>query len=125
MHEASLVRGLLQVALDELEKYNRQHQGQKARIKKISCELGLMSCVEEVTLKACFELFAEGTLAENADLELARLPLACQCAACGHSFEMKRREFFCPRCGDTNIRFSGGHGLAMVGLAVECEDNGK
>lgn len=125
MHEASLVRGLLNVALDELEKYNGAHPGQKARIRKISCELGLMSCVEEETLQACFEIFAEGTAAENAALELARLPLPCECAACGHSFEMKKREFFCPRCGDTNIRFSGGHGLAMVGLAVECEEDGR
>lgn len=125
MHEASLVQGLLDVAMNELEKYQATHPGPRLVISEVSCELGLISCVEEETLKACFELFAEGTVAEHAALRLSRAPLACECSDCGTAFAIKKRDFFCPCCGGTNIRFSGGHGLTLIGLAVECEENGN
>ena len=69
MHEASLVQGLLKIALKTVEDHNAAHPEQRVRrIRSITCELGLISCVEPQTLKGCFEIFAQGGMAEGAEL---------------------------------------------------------
>ena len=123
MHEASLVQGLLDMALKAVEEHNAAHPDNRAlRIQEITCDLGLIACVEAQTLTACFELFAEGTLAEGATLTLNTAPLACRCENCGHAFSLTQRRFVCPACGSENIHFNGGHGLTLQSLRVESEE---
>lgn len=124
MHEASLVQGLLNIVF----KAARQHSdacpdGQKLVVKEIICEAGLLACFEIDTLLACFEMFAAGTMAENAKLEIKTAPLACVCDACGARFELRERHFVCPVCAHENISFSGGNGLTIQAINVECEEN--
>ena len=77
MHEASLVQGLLKIALKTVEEHNAAHPEQRVRrIRSITCELGLISCVEPQTLKGCFEIFARDGMADGAELILrTALPL--------------------------------------------------
>lgn len=125
MHEAALVQGLLETALKAVEEHNSAHpETGVRRIEELVCQLGLIACVEPQTLAACFELFAEGTLAEGAKLTLDTAPLACRCESCGENFELHQRRFVCPTCGGENIHFSGGHGLTLLSLRVESEDTG-
>lgn len=126
MHEAALVQGLLDTALKAVNEYNRAHPGAGVqRISTIVCQLGLIACVEPQTLSACFELFAERTLAQGAQLRLDTAPLACRCESCGQNFELLERRFVCPACGGEDIHFSGGHGLILHSLQVESEDTGN
>mgnify|MGYP004722321107 FL=1 len=133
MHEASLVQGLLNVAFNAMEEHNARvdarraagdtHAGRKAvRITRLACSLGPLSCVEPRTLTACFELLAEGTPAEGAQLLLETEPLPCRCEDCGAAFELRERRFACPACGSHALRFQGGHGMTMTGLDVTAED---
>jgi hydrogenase nickel incorporation protein HypA/HybF len=120
MHEASLAQGLLSTALDAVQKYNRDRAGDRAGlIREISCELGLISSIEPESLSAAFELFAEGTLAEGARLNIVTAPLPCDCDGCGANFSLTRRHFVCPQCGGNELTFNGGHGLTLMSLNVE------
>lgn len=120
MHEASLVEGLLQLITTSVEKYNAQHPEQAvSRVREVVCEYGLLACFEETTLRACFELFAEGTVAQGAALKLNVAPLKCHCQDCGSEFELTRREFFCPSCKSPQITFSGGNGLVLQAINVD------
>ena len=69
------------------------------------------------------EIFAQGGMAEGAELILQTAPLPCRCTDCGHTFELHRRPFTCPHCGSDARRFTGGHGLAMTNLEVEPEES--
>ncbi|MDR3357773.1 MAG: hydrogenase maturation nickel metallochaperone HypA [Desulfovibrio sp.] len=123
MHELSLAQGLLSTALAAVERHNADNPENRAlRIQEIECELGLISCVEPQTLTGCFELFAEGTPAEGAALTLRTVPLGCACSVCGHTFKLTQRRFVCPQCGSEEIHFNGGHGLMLVALRVESEE---
>lgn len=126
MHEASLVSGLLNLALDEVKKYNASLERGASpviSINGITLDVGLISCVEEETLIGCFEIMAEGTLAEGAKLTVRRLPLPCQCRECGKPFELtSRRHFACPHCGSEKITFEGGQGCTMSKLDVNVEE---
>ncbi|MDR1777009.1 MAG: hydrogenase maturation nickel metallochaperone HypA [Desulfovibrio sp.] len=123
MHEATLVLGILDAAREAVEEHRAAHPEEKAlRIQEIECELGLIASVEAQTLTACFELFAEGTMAQGATLSLRTRPLDCECSACGHAFALTQRRFACPNCGSEEIHFNGGHGLTLVSLRVESEE---
>lgn len=121
MHEASLVEGILRVALDSLRDFEAANATEApARIREIVCEAGLLACVEEATLSACFELYAEGTPAEGALLTVRRAPLECVCQECGNHFSLESRHFFCPRCQSGKIQLQGGSGLSIISINVEC-----
>ncbi|GFH62942.1 MAG: H+-translocating [NiFe] hydrogenase complex, nickel insertion protein HypA [Candidatus Desulfovibrio kirbyi] len=122
MHEASLVQELLRIALGAVDTHNADNPANRAvRIQEIVCDIGLIASVEPQTLTGCFELFAEGTLAEGATLTLNTVPLDCECTACGHTFSLTQRSFVCRRCGAGELHFSGGHGLSLTSLRVEEE----
>ena len=123
MHEAALVQGLLRTALRAVEEHNARPGARRAgRLTRLCCRLGLLSCVEPQSLRACFELFAEGTPAEGAELVLETAPLACRCEDCGATFALERRHFLCPACGGERLQFHGGHGLTLMGIDVEAEN---
>lgn len=127
MHEASLVQGLLELALKSRENYNASHPEKAAgEIKEICCTYGLLACFEPQTLLACFELFAEGTAAEKAKLILSLQPLPCKCETCGREFELLEKKFDCPYCGSGELTFSGGTGLVLHSINVDSgeKDNG-
>lgn len=123
MHEASLVQGLLDIVLKALEDHNAANpQNRAVKVSEIVCGAGLLACFEPNTLRACFEIFSEGTAAEGAVLKIETIPLQCSCGDCGKKFAILRREFACPFCGGENIGFSGGNGLVLQALNVESED---
>ena len=117
MHEATLVSGLLRMAEEEARKHGAR------RIVAVRLELGLLACVEQQTLRGCFDIFAEGTMAEGARLEIQIAPLPCRCSACGEEFLLESRHFVCPACGAESVGFSGGHGCKMVAIEVESQEN--
>ncbi len=124
MHEASLAQGLLGTATRAVADYNARQGGPRAgRITRLTCRLGLLSCVEAETLRACFAICAEGTLAHGAELVLETAPLPCRCTDCGAAFALFRRHFACPFCGGEALQFSGGHGLTLTDLQVEAEEH--
>lgn len=124
MHEASLVQGLLQIIENALQAHNIENPGKSLKVTGIVCEAGLLACFEPETLKACLEIFSEGTACENASLEIETAPLACKCQDCSRDFNLEKRNFSCPFCKGVNLSFTGGNGLILKELKVEVIDNG-
>ena len=116
MHEATLVTGILRIALDEARKHAA------TRITAVKLDVGLLACVEEHTLEGCFEIFAEGTMAEGARLDMRSVPLPCSCNQCGNTFMLEKRSFQCPSCEGNDLTFEGGHGCAVS--AIEASTTG-
>jgi hydrogenase nickel incorporation protein HypA/HybF len=117
VHETALADGILRIVREEARRHN------VARITEIHLQVGLLSAVEAQTLRACFELLAEGSIAQGAALKIAAAPLPARCASCGHSFELASRSFFCPCCQSADISFEGGHGCTIQSIGAECADS--
>jgi hydrogenase nickel incorporation protein HypA/HybF len=117
MHETALADGILRIVREEAHRHN------VARITEIRLQLGLLSAVEAHALRACFELLAEGGVAQGAALKIATAPLSAHCASCGHSFELASRAFFCPCCRSADISFEGGHGCTIQSIGAECANS--
>lgn len=123
MHEASLAQGLLELVLNSLEDYSNKNPGSaELKIREIVCGAGLFAGFEDATLRSCFEMFAEDTPCEGANLKIDVLPLDCVCRGCGEKFQLLKKPYQCPGCGGDELDFSGGSGLTLLAINVDKED---
>jgi len=119
VHETALAAGIMRIVREEARRHN------VARITEIHLQVGLLSAVEAQSLNACFELLAEGSVAQGAVLKIVNAPLPACCKDCGHIFELASRSFFCPCCQSADIEFEGGHGCTIRSISAECADTAQ
>lgn len=105
MHEAAIVEGLMRI----LERQAAQH-GVSA-IRRVNVKVGRLRAVEPQQLVSCFEMFAEGTIADGAELAVDEVPVRARCRACGREFEVPRYRFECPACGGGDVEVIQGQEL--------------
>ena len=123
MHEASLAQGLLELVLNTLEDFkNKNPESAKLKLKEIVCGAGLFAGFEDSTLRSCFEMFAEDTPCEGANLKIDIIPLDCVCRECGKEFQLIKKPYRCPSCGSDELDFSGGSGLTLMAINVDSEN---
>lgn len=107
MHETAIVAGLMRI----LEQQVARHGA--ARVSRVTIKVGRLRAVEPQQLRACFEMFAEGTVAEGAVLAIDEVPVRARCKACGVEFEVPRYRFECPGCGSGEVDVIAGQELYM------------
>jgi len=105
MHETAIVSGLMRI----LEQQAAQHGVD--RIVRVTLKVGRLRAVEPQQLRLCFEVFAEDTLAEGAELEIVQMPVRARCKDCGVEFEVPRFHFDCPGCGGGDVDVLSGQEL--------------
>ncbi len=76
-----------------------------SRVSKVNVKVGRLRAVEPQQLVACFEMFAEGTVADGAVLAIESMPVRARCKGCGTEFEVPDYRFECPACdgGDVDV----------------------
>lgn len=95
MHELQVTEQILRVALQHTEGRNVE------RILKIHLRIGELSDLEGIWIQRYFDHLSEGTLAENAQLMIEKVPIVLECGYCGAMVEVTRREMdeaICPEC---------------------------
>lgn len=105
MHEASIVSGLMQVLLVHAAKHDVLH------VSRVTVKVGKLRSVEPRALIGCFELFAEGTIAEGAELIVESVPIRGRCGDCGAEFEISGFVFRCVHCQGSQISLLSGEEL--------------
>lgn len=112
MHEVGLMENALAIALA----YAAREQAR--RIHKIGLRVGALSGVEPDALRFAFELVAQGTLAESAQLEITPCPTRCYCAVCAAEFEPLTLGYECPTCHTWSRAVVQGKELELATLEV-------
>ncbi len=113
MHETAIVSGLFEII-------NRQVSEHRIRkVSRVRLKVGDFAAVEPMTLTGCFEVFAEGTVVEGAELVIQRVPITGGCRACGLEFEVKNYDFRCPDCANSTVDMLSGKELYIDSLDVE------
>ena len=103
MHELGLTQEILEVVTQRAE---------SRKIKRIVLEIGKLSCVLPDAIRFCFDLCAEGTVAEGAELEILQPPGRGKCRACGTEFDMEAAFARCA-CGSSDIDWLSGEELRI------------
>ncbi|MBU5635330.1 hydrogenase maturation nickel metallochaperone HypA [Geomonas sp. Red69] len=110
MHEITLVTGLFEIINEQVAVRGIES------ISKVRLKVGELAAVEPMTLAACFEVVAQGTVAEGAELEIEEVPLAGRCRGCGERFRIVNFNFICPCCAGGDVEMTGGRELYLESL---------
>ncbi|MEA3413397.1 MAG: hydrogenase maturation nickel metallochaperone HypA [Pseudomonadota bacterium] len=113
MHELSLCEGVLQVLED-----SARTQGY-TRVKTVWLEIGCLSGVEVEAMRFGFDVVTNGTLADNARLEVIEVAGEAWCMRCSKTVSVAQRFDACPDCGSYQLQVTGGDEMKIKELEVE------
>ncbi|MDP4120019.1 MAG: hydrogenase maturation nickel metallochaperone HypA [Bacillota bacterium] len=89
MHEYPLTQKIIKIA----EKYALEHKAD--HVSKINLVIGNDSGVLADSILLYFEIIAENTICENAEIVIERVKPLLKCKKCGQYFERKPFSFSC------------------------------
>lgn len=112
MHEAALVDGLMNILTRQAALHGFDH------IRRVHLKVGKLRAVEPHALIACFEIFAEGTLAAGADLAIEQVPVRALCRRCGTETTIQRFRFRCGSCDGDDLMITAGEELYIERIDV-------
>ncbi len=113
MHEMSLTEGVLRILEEQAVARNF------TRVKTLWLEIGELSTVDPEALRFCFEAIRAGTLAEEATMEIIRVPGQALCMDCSKQVHLVERYASCPECGGETLQVCGGDEMRIKELEVE------
>jgi hydrogenase nickel incorporation protein HypA/HybF len=105
VHETAIIGGLLRI----LDRQARAHG--IARVTRVRLKVGRLRAVEPRQLQSGFAIFAEGSIAEGAELEIEEIPVRARCRACHAEFLVEQFRFTCAQCGGSDLEITAGQEL--------------
>ncbi|WP_405183271.1 hydrogenase maturation nickel metallochaperone HypA [Nocardia sp. NBC_01377] len=89
------------------------------RVHCVTVTVGALCAVVPDAMRFCFELAAEGTVTEGADLEIVEVAGAARCRGCGTEFELTYPILLCRACGGADVEVRSGQELRITSMEVE------
>ena len=74
-------------------------EAEAEKVTKVKLVIGDYSGYVGDSVHMYFDLIAEGTLCEGAEVEIVHVKPKLKCPSCGCLFEKKMMSFACPQCG--------------------------
>jgi hydrogenase nickel incorporation protein HypA/HybF len=103
MHELAIAQEVVQLVCEHVA---------GTRVKRVVLEIGRLSAVSADAMRGCFELCAEGTPLEGAELQIVDVPGLAQCRACAAEVVLERPFGMC-RCGSSDLEWRSGEELTV------------
>ncbi len=113
MHEMSLTESVVEIAVETAKREGAR------QVRRVIVDIGALSCVEPEALLFCFAAVSAGTIAEGAELEIARIPGAGWCNDCGKTVPLDERYGPCPECGGFRVRMTAGDEMRVREIEVD------
>jgi hydrogenase nickel incorporation protein HypA/HybF len=109
VHELSIAESLVRIA--------ERHAGGR-RVARVEVKVGRLRQVVPSALELAFELIAEDTLVEGAELALEDVPAAGQCRTCDAETELPELPLACRSCGSPDVEVTRGEELRVDTLEL-------
>jgi hydrogenase nickel incorporation protein HypA/HybF len=113
MHELSLAESIVDIAV--------RHAGGRGRVVRVEVAVGHLRQVVPSALSFAFELVAQGTPVEGAELVLEEVPGAGLCGTCGAESRLDGFPLNCRTCGSSDVEIVAGEELLVESLDMEEE----
>ena len=112
MHELSIAEAVVAIA--------SEHAAGR-RVTTVAVKIGHLRQVVPSALEFAFELVAEGTPIEGAELAIEHVPASARGRRCGSEGRLGGFPAACPRCGGVDVEVVGGQELFVESLELEEE----
>jgi hydrogenase nickel incorporation protein HypA/HybF len=112
MHELSIADAVVQIV-------SRHADGR--RVTRVELKVGHLRQVVPDALDFAFELVAQGTEAEGAELVMEEVPANARCRVCGARSDLTGFPAYCTACGSLDVEVTGGDELLVEALELEDE----
>src|SRR5687768_3418102 len=99
MHELAIAQSMVAIA--------DRHAGGRA-VTRVEVKVGHLRQVVPSALRFAFELVAQGTALDGAQLAIEEVPATGTCRACGAESLLPGFPLCCARCGGLDIEITGG-----------------
>lgn len=109
MHELSVTQEIVATITERLG---------AARIVVVRLEIGRLSGVVADAVRFCFDLVAEGTTVEGAELVVDEPAARAWCRDCAAEFAVEDLLVLCPACGGASAEVLSGDELRIVSVEV-------
>jgi len=110
VHELSITRNVVAIVCERAE-------GQ--RVTRVRLEIGRLSAVVPDAIRFCFEICAQGTPLEGAELEILEIAGRGWCAVCGTETALAVPAGRCSACGAAGLRVIAGEELKIKEMEVQ------
>jgi hydrogenase nickel incorporation protein HypA/HybF len=110
MHELSLAESVVRIAAAHAD---------GRPVAKVELQVGHLRQVVPSALAFAFELVAQGTPVEGAELVMQMVPAAGRCRACGIESELPGFPLQCGACGGLDLELLRGEELLVDALELE------
>ncbi len=112
MHEFEIVKNILNTAIE----YGKQAEA--TQIQQIEIQLGKATNILPESLQLAFDFFKQGTIAENACLEINYMPIISFCLTCYLEFQSLDHLNECPVCRRVSNTLRQGNELYIKSLKI-------
>lgn len=113
MHELAVTQGILDISLR-----HAKEAGAK-QVTGINLVIGEFASIVDDSVQFYWELLAEGTIAQGAQLHFERIDGEMTCTNCKHSFHPKDIDFTCPNCESQFVKITRGDEFRVDSIDVE------
>ncbi len=110
MHELAIADSVVQIA-------SRHADGRQ--VTKVCLKVGHLRQVVPSALAFSFELVAQGTPVEGAELEMEEVPVTGKCSGCGAESQLTEFPLQCAACGSFDLEVLQGEELYVESLELE------
>jgi hydrogenase nickel incorporation protein HypA/HybF len=110
LHELAIAESIVGIA-------GRHANGR--RVTKVQLKVGHLRQVVPSALSFSFELVAQGTPVEGAELEMEEVPATGSCRGCGAESRLKEFPLQCGVCGGFDLQVLEGEELFVESLELE------
>ena len=110
MHELAIAESIVEIT-------SRQANGR--RVTKVHLKVGHLRQVVPSALAFSFELVAQDTSVEGAELEMEEVPAIGMCHGCGAESRLKEFPLQCQACGGFELQILEGEELFVEFLELE------
>lgn len=116
MHEYTVCEQIVQIAAQAA----REHHA--LRVTRVTLVIGELTGFIEDAIRLCFDMVAEGTPAQGAQLEIVHVKAELQCNKCNHRFAYTSLSFACPLCGGLSSLTEDGRQFLVKHIEMESDE---
>ena len=113
MHELAVTKGLLKICLEEGEEYKVK------KINKINIKVGELTDLVPDCISYYFNIVAKGTIAENTEINVERIPVEINCNECGYKGIIGKNNYICPKCNGIRYEITKGREFYLDTMEVD------